>query len=375
MNILLVHHLIRVSESQVTFTAVDYYRMQKPMQVLNRLDPEINYATIDSLKVEDSFLQRFDLVLFSRTMPREAPERLNKLGIPFGLDLDDYWNLPDDHILAPSYKTNKTPELIIDSIKAAHFVTCTTEILASYIKEFNENVYVVENGIDTDDDIWQPNKSKSDRVRFGFTQGSTHIPDVALVSKDVAKSLYDNKFYHKGQVVLCGFSARHQEESVYIGYERMLTDDLKPLKFYPKYCHELKILHNPLGLDMPYRRIWTRDVDEFGSVYDDIDIAVAPLKESTFNSCKSNIKMLEAGFKDCAVMVSDISPYTPLATKENSFLLNEKSFFEWQRYILLNPSIIEDKKAQLKEDVKWFELKNLTKKRKEVYESCIGVLK
>jgi hypothetical protein len=78
--------------------------------------------------------------------------------------------------------------------------------------------------------------------------------------------------------------------------------------------------------------------------------------------------MLEAGFKGCAVMVSEVNPYTPLATKENSFLLSEKSFKGWQRYILSNPEIIKEKAHYLSRDIRPYSLQNLTTKRKQIYD-------
>jgi hypothetical protein len=41
----------------------------------------------------------------------------------------------------------------------------------------------------------------------------------------------------------------------------------------------------------------------------------------------------------------------------------------WQRYILDNPEIVKDKSAQLMEDTKKYDLKLLTEKRKQLYES------
>jgi hypothetical protein len=366
LNILLVHKLTLVAEDTVTFGAIPYYRMQKPMQVLNRLYPEFDYTTIDSIQgATDEFIQAFDLVLFCREIPEQSVERLNKLGIPFGMDIDDYWILDEDHILYEDYKEHKVAEKIIKALKACKFVTTTTEILASKILPYNKNVHVIENGIDSEDPVWQPNKIKSDRVRFGFTQGNTHFQDIDLIASDVAKSLYKKEFYNKAQVALC-YKAEPGQESVYIGYEKILTDHLRTLRD-PKYVYDIKTLKKPNGENKPYKQIWFRDVDQFGTVYDEIDITVAPLRATEFNSCKSNIKMLESGFKDCAIMVSNVAPYAPLATKDNSFLFSERDFFYWQRYILNNPNAVEDRKARLKEDVQKYELKNLTKKRAEIY--------
>lgn len=378
MKVLLVHQLIRLSETEVTYGAVDHYRMQSPFDVLQR-QFGINFSTIDSLNVPDETLLPFDLILFSRTIRPEYVDRLNKLGIVFGVDIDDYWFLPEEHILYQSYKELNTTELIINSINAAHFVTCTTEILADKIRPLNPNVYVIENGIDTEYPYWNTNKNKSTRLRFGFTGGTTHADDLQLIAQDVARSISDNKFFHKAQFGLCfkaEWSRNGQVPSMYIAYERMLTEDHKCFeKYLPEYSMQLKLLLEPDGTDKPYRQLKFRRVEEFPLVYDDLDIIVAPLQDNEFNRCKSNIKMLEAGFKDCGIIVSDIPPYSPLATKKNSFLLSEKNFFEWQRYILNNPNALEDRKAQLRQDVQKYSLQTLSKKRLEIYESCVGVLK
>src|SRR5688572_890004 len=99
MNILLCHEFFKKGE-EVTYNAVNYYRMQKPLAVLKRLH-DIDYITSDNVHVPDHVLEQTNLVLFSRVIPPDAPDKLNKLGIPFGLDLDDYWELDQDHILLP----------------------------------------------------------------------------------------------------------------------------------------------------------------------------------------------------------------------------------------------------------------------------------
>lgn len=372
MKILLIHAFGK-QDDIAKFDAVSYYRMVKPNQVLNRLHPEIEFthALPNDEGITDEILKDFNLVIFCRRIPEGYAERLNKLGIKFGVDLDDYWHLPEDHLLYEYYKENNEAQVIIESLGAAHFVTCTTSLLADEIKEYNKNVFVIENGIDTEAN-WQPNKMPSNRIRYGFTQGSTHLPDVHSIHLDVQKALKDRKFYSKGQIVLTGFNATHGEQSIYVGYERMLTDNLKPLiKYEYDYCRQLMTLHTPKETDKPYRRIESLDVFEFPKVYDEFDISVVPLLDNKFNSCKSELKMIEAGFKNVAIMCSNVNPYSSLMTKENSFSLNEKNFYEWSRYILMNPNSVKDKAAQLTEDTKRFDLKLLTDKRKQLYANYI----
>lgn len=344
--------------------------MQKPHEVLNRMFPEFNYETSDNvLKLPDELLKNFDLIIFCRRIQdlKLVEIKLGKLGIPFAMDIDDYWHLPEDHISYELYKEFNESETVEKCLQASLFVITTTEILAEKIKPFNQNVHVIENGIDSEDPIWKPNKIKSRRTRFGFTQGSAHYPDIELISKDVQKCFDDEGFLNYAQIVLSGFNAKFNEQSVYVGYEKLLTNDLK-IKGEKKYVNSLKRLASDInGINKPYRRIWGKDIDQYASVYDEMDLIVVPLKENDFNSCKSELKMIEAGFKDCAVIVHHVKPYTLLATDKNSFDLNKKSFYEWQKYLLLNPNAIEDSKARLREDVRKYDLKLLSEMRASIY--------
>jgi processive 1,2-diacylglycerol beta-glucosyltransferase len=364
-------HSFEINDEVPKFNAISYHRVTKPHQVLSRLYPECEVIhTPHAQGLNDEFVGQFDLVLFLRFIELEEHidtiiEQLNKLGVPFGIDTDDYWHLPANHIAYKSYVDNKLTEAIIKSLKAATFVICTTPILQDKIREYNKNVHIIENGIDTQDDSWQVNKTQSDRIRFGFLQGSTHIHDLYLISHDVVKSLETTNFYDKAQIALA-FHYKKGEPSIYVGYEKLLTNHLKVLS--PLYRATLQI-GTAEGLNEPYRRLPHMPVHEFGQMYNQFDISVCPLEDNEFNACKSELKMLEAGFMDCAVMVSNVNPYSLIANKDNSFLLSERNFFYWQRYILNNPNCIADKKAALKETVAKYELSKLAVKRKQLYDS------
>lgn len=378
MNILLINSIFYHGDTP-TIGGVEYHRITKPHAVLRRNYPEHDIGLIMAPSfdlVEDVILNQTDLVVFSRQLGPFAliqsfADKLNKLNIPFALDLDDYWHLPQTHRAYKDYKHFNTSEATELSIRLSTFVICTTPYLAEKIKPFNENVYIIENGIDTQDEVWQQTKTESNRLRFGFTQGNTHYEDLKSISKDVASAFKSERFYKQGQICLTGFSAFQpviEKRTTELEYERMLTDNLKVIRRdYPDYVHSLRLLQPTNLTDVPYRRIWSMDVLKFATVYDEIDVSVVPLIDNEFNSCKSELKMLEAGFKDCAVMVSHVKPYTLLATDQNSFDLNKKSFSEWANILIKNPNRVEDSKAQLKEDVKKYDLRLLAHKRKEIY--------
>ena len=395
MNIILVNPLNQVNGEQ-SIGGVEYHRMFKPNYILTSTHPE-SY-TADSLLMTNGIgegidksyedgeikfnLDQTDLVMFSREIPDTVAQFLNNRNIPFGLDLDDYWHLPEHHVAYEDYLKFNKSGTTVQSIRDAHFVTCTTPILAEKIKEFNKNVYVLPNGIDTTDEAWQPNKTESKRLRFGFTGGNTHHIDLGMIAPSVRKAFTDVKFYSKAQVLMAGHRPYKQEvthtgkgvqfhgDGIIVEQycENILTDNLNCLKGWDKYRHDLFYNLPTEEKNAPYRRVGIIPVQEFGYLYNDIDICVAPLLDNEFNSCKSELKMLEAGFKDCAIMLHHVKPYTLLATDKNSFDLCKKSFYEWARILINNPNLVADTKAQLREDVKPYDLKLLSEKRNEVYQ-------
>lgn len=370
MKILLCHSF-EVKDGQPEFNAISYHRINKPHQVLTRLYPEfeiLHTPRIGDLDV--NFLKNFEIVIFLRFIDLyenldSTVKKIREAGCKIGLDIDDYWYLYKGHLAEKAYIENKLTEAIIESIKESDFVITTTPILQDEIKKLNKNVVIIENGIDPEDSSWQPNKQESERIRFGFLQGSTHVQDLYLINHDVVKALETKDFQNKGQVCLA-FYYKNNEPSVYVGYEKLLTNYLNVLS--PKYKMEL-LLNQSDGLKEPYRRLPFKPVHEFGTMYNEFDVSVCPLVDNHFNNCKSELKMIEAGFMDCAVMVSDVNPYSLIATKDNSFLFSERDFFYHQKFILKNPSCLLDKKAALKETVKKYDLRLLSEKRKELYET------
>lgn len=370
-NLLLIQNFT-ITEKAVNFSAICYHRINKPHEaLLNRYGDLFDYTIVhsgDSGVADKDFLIKYDLVLFLRQIENfKIVDILKKEGIPFGIDIDDYWILNKEHTLFNAYNEGITNS-IIKSIKASDFVITTTKILRDKILELNKNVYIIENGIDTLDPIWQPNKVKSNRIRFGFLQGGQHKDDIYMINLEVQKALKDKLFKEKGQVLL---PFKFGEDSIYVVYEKMLTDYLSVFEFE----HRKELYRNVVNNNRPYKRLEYKTTEEFGQLYNDLDISVCPLVKNEFNSCKSELKMLEAGFMDCAVMVSDVSPYKEIATSENSFLFSERDFYYWSRYILNNPNCVADKKAALKETVKRYDLNLLAEKRKQIYEEVLTLKK
>jgi hypothetical protein len=70
-----------------------------------------------------------------------------KYGFKVCLDIDDYWELDDSHILYEAYKEVNFSAVQRQHIVYADVVLTTHERLAKEIRKYNENVHVCPNAI------------------------------------------------------------------------------------------------------------------------------------------------------------------------------------------------------------------------------------
>jgi len=99
-------------------------------------------------------------------------------------------------------------------------------------------------------------------------------------------------------------------------------------------------------------------------LYDFFDVSLVPLTGSEFAKCKSHLKMLEAGFSKCALIVSNTHPYEPYITKDNCIAINHPS--EWAGAIKRlneNPNQVQDLTESLYEYVQDFTMDKINELR------------
>ena len=209
----------------------------------------------------------------------------------------------------------------------------------------------------------------------------------------------------RSQFVLCGFDTRgsitqidpqtkkaitrqiRPEETVWKQYEIIFTENYTTLD--PEYINFLNQYREDESYDdklKPYRRRWTKNVSTYASNYNNFDISLAPLVESFFNSCKSQLKVIEAGFHKKALIASKTTPYTldlisaidegKLNNKGNALLVdpkrNHKDWAKHMKRLVENPSMIEDLGNRLYETVKdTYSLKKVCNDRVQFLKSII----
>lgn len=315
-------------------TGVGYFRSVKPHVYIgehyaDEFDIDIMY--LNDLPPEKSIgevVGKYDMVHFHGTLDKECKilNAIKFLGVTTVMDIDDYWNLGDFHPLSYSSRIENWKETKLNHIRLADYVTTTTEIFAKEIAKHNKNVVVIPNAIDPNEKQFIPIDRPSDKIRFGLICGSSHEHDVKML--DGMTSLLDKETMDKCQFYLCGFDTRGSKtiiakdgtkrvepidpkDGVWAGYEKILTDNYKLCgKEYADYLKTYKKEGGEAFGDEFYQRRWTKNVNEYATHYNDIDVLIVPLKDTDFNKMKSQLKVVEAGFFNKAIIASNFGPYT-----------------------------------------------------------------
>jgi glycosyltransferase involved in cell wall biosynthesis len=266
-----------------------------------------------------------------------------------------------------------------------------------YQKDYNGYVYCVEvpNHI-----IFVRRNGK------GFWCGNSHLDDIRLLNGMCNKLITD---IDKIQLALIGFDLRGSivvtdkngkqkarpmlpTETVWYEYEKIFTSNMLLLKDYPNYIKHLQKYKQAefdpeLEIKMPYRRLWTEDIHNYAKNYNNLDISLAPLVENKFNSFKSQLKVVEAGFHKKALIAQDFGAYQlelvnllnkdgTINPKGNAILIdsrkNHKQWYQAVKKLIDNPELITLLGNNLYELTnEKFDLRKVTKQRAEFYRSIL----
>jgi glycosyltransferase involved in cell wall biosynthesis len=389
-------------------TGVGKFRSIDPHVMLQNNHSDDFHVDIDyEPRINDvNYWKQYDIVHFHRSIGQDynqAPtiiQNLNSMGIVTIMDLDDYWLPTKEHPVHQLVIQNKLHEKILANMKVANHVITTTSIFATEISKYNKNVYILPNAINPKEPQFQAETLPSDKLRFGWLGGSSHLHDLKLLDGTInkLKPLKDNF-----SMYLCGFDTRgtvteinqqtgeqkqreiKPEETVWARYEEIFTDrynmvDPKHKEYLMKFKDE-SYVSDVLPF---YNRVWTKPVTTYATNYRWFDVSLAPIKNHIFNRVKSQLKVIEAGFYKKAIIASNVGPYT-IDLKHslqngnfvdgNALLVDEVRNGDWSKYmkkLIENPNWAYDLGQRLYETVKdTYDLNKVTKDRAELYLSLV----
>lgn len=397
---------IKILTISIDTDGVGYYRNFIPHLTIN--DPEFN---IDIRMIQDgtlnlmdeNFLSNYNIIFYNKTIPFSKKEYtdnfdriIKKYNIKLVYDIDDYWILNSNHPSYKSWKDSKSYENIVKNIKNSDCITTTTELFAERIRQENVNVEVLPNAVNLNEQQWTFNRRKSDKVRFLWGGGISHMADLRLLKQSF--QMFDKEFLKKSQLYMCGFDLRVRTpkgmieksdprknqwsffEDIFSNNGHYITNNE-----HRKYLHEYD--NDNYGIKEEfinefYQRRWTRPILTYGHMYNEADVCLSPLKNnSMFNYYKSNLKVIEAGAHHCPIIASNYGPYTiddiegKIDGKQKGFLINEnnpKGWYEKMKFYSENPDVAIEHGENLYEYVK----ENLSidivgEKRKQLYKKLI----
>jgi glycosyltransferase involved in cell wall biosynthesis len=359
---------------------------------------------------DDNFFKNYDIVVFHSFIHQTTHEenllrisKLKSMGIKVVMDIDDFWSVDHRHPMYHQIKSNEMPRKKVELMRAVDWVSCTTEVFATTIKKrLNlKNVIVFPNAINPEEPQFQPKPTESEMIRFGWLGGSSHFHDIELMSSGISSTINN---YKNTQFVLCGFDLRGNVtemnqatgerkvrpirpiETVWYKYEQIFTDKYKSVD--EEYKNQL-LTFNEVEYDSTgkrYRRVWTQPVGRYAMNYNLFDVSLAPLVVTDFNSNKSQLKAIEAGFHKKALIASETLPYTidlvdaldygSFNNKGNALLVspskNHKQWAQSMKKLVENPNMIEDLGNRLYETVKdKYSLVNVSINRTQFFKSII----
>lgn len=400
---------------------VGYWRTLMPHITMNDQFDDI-HCEIRSMNdhtlplLDENYLKQFQVLSYNKMLPigdsrdqngkvvRTRQDNLNsfytilkKLGIKLVYDIDDYWILNSTHLNYKQWKENNSGLEIEDALRNADAVTTTTPIFAEKIKPFNPNVYVMENGVNMKEQQWALPKIPSEKLRFLWGGGISHISDLRKLKDDFKK--FDKEFQEKCQLYLCGYDLRIKlpdgkiakddpRKSQWGHFEDIFTNGWTYLK-NSKYKD---FLMQGDGTDYGYReefkdefyqRRWTKEILLYGTMYREADVSIAPLmvginNSHLFNLVKSQLKLIEAGAHHMPLICTNYGPYTiddidgKKTGIQKGFLIDDdkQNWYEKMKWYQQNPNAVKEHGEANYEYIKSkFEIHVVNRKRYDLYNS------
>lgn len=279
-----------------------WYRCHTPGMALKELGHEV-VLTRDP---DPALLERCDvLVLLHLARPGidRLVGQLDARGTLTVFDIDDdYWNLHPEN-QANRYWDAERLRIMEQVARACRVVTVSTPELADVMKPMNPNVRVLRNMLP--DAHWPTTRrpvSETGPLVLGWAGSSSHLPDVRMVAPVL----------------------------------------LQLLDEYPDLTVRLVGANPDWVTSHPRLEIgeWVQ-IEEYPAQLAGFDIAIAPLLDTRFNRCKSDLKYVECAMAGLPVVASQVDSYTAAIVQgENGFLArNTKDWLKHLRRLIEDSSL------------------------------------
>jgi len=366
-----------------------YYRLIMPLQKLAQLYPDkvevklvqnplqLNMET-GEMPTDDApypDIDWADIVLINNISNFGGPYTARVIGISkqrgkfVHFDTDDLLtDLYEGHRLKQTYEEKNLYEITKWMYFNADLVTVTQKKFAERVKSFVGGVLaVIKNSIDYTLPCWNMQRVKIKGVsRVGWAGGIHHEEDVKefagvpwSVNQKVGKEKVQWDFYGAPAPQEKG-KAKEWQNEVWDNYKRILLGGFK------------KANNWSIGQALP--------PDRYGSMYANMELAIAPLQMNAFNDSKSEIKVAECGRYKVPLIASNVGCYDEtIVNGETGYLIDpDAPRSQWVKILskcIKNPKHVETMGRNLRQITdEYFDINKVAKHRLELYEQCFKLL-
>jgi len=247
-------------------------------------------------KLKNAF-KFFDVIIFQRIQNLPGLALIEELrkeypNVKIVTELDD--SVGEVSPSSP-YRWEEQNRYTADFIHKSDAAICSTEYLKKSILPIigDKPIHVAPNCINKK--TWKPGKllkNETDTIRVGYVAGGGHEEDI-LIAYRAMKILLEENNKLEFVIRFGGFRPKWLKHHDRIDFKSIAWD----VEEYPRKINELKL-----------------------------DLALAPLRDSEFNRCKSNLKWLEMSSIGVPVLCSNSEPYKKI---KDAYLTSDNSVSSW----------------------------------------------
>lgn len=210
---------------------------------------------------------------------------------------DDYFNIDPESEQSYAFYTDEILENMRNNARCADVVTVCSEQLAEIFYQFNDNVYIIPNGLPANVLNWQKKEADNGKFTIGLVLSGQSVIELAPIAPILVKLLNEKPNY---EVHVIGAQP-----------ELLLKYGLK----HPNVRYTTWV-GGPLEV---LRRC-------------DFDVWLAPYRDTPFNNAKFPTKVLESSFLKIPIIASNIRGYREYINPNvTGFLVKED--YQWAKYI------------------------------------------
>jgi len=307
-------------------TGTSYFRLFEPMKALWRhYRDEANFIYTECL--QPNHMVMADCIIMHRagnlhshfvTVKDVWPKTKKRPLIIHDVD-DNEFNLPRRHPMAELWYASGKDKMSLQALKRSDLVTTTTEKLRKTFRRFNDDVHIFRNQFDWTLPQWNLNRDEvrkemcpkwfanggDDKIVIGCAGLTSHFEDIKRMHASI-KAIHDK--YPNTVFVLAGMALKDsQVEIEYVDGKPKFND--KPIEDENlRYRNRVIALYDDIDPD----RLMVFDalpLEEYAKFYTLFDISLAYIEHNAFNSCKSEIKVIESLHYNCIPVFTSYGGY------------------------------------------------------------------